>query len=201
MGNVFLDHYAKQHRIVRVVNWSIREEPDQSACFALGTVALGGAPSDSIERTIFYRNLRLIANTCLSAFLTMEEGDTKMLRPRLAESLFVLWRQTGDTAYRRMGLQMCERIESWRVSGGFTFPGTTIQPVFLLGETFKYLYLLFAPRSVLALDDFVFNTAGHPYPINKAKPADVQEMTVVHFGNYTPRRKVRILQAQVLFPE
>jgi mannosyl-oligosaccharide alpha-1,2-mannosidase len=201
MGNVFFDHYAKQHRIVRVANWSIREEPDQSACFALGAVALGGAPSDSIERTIFYRNLRLIANTCLSDFLAMKEGDTRMLRPRLAESLFVLWRQTGDTTYRRMGLQMCERIESWRVSGGFTFPGTTVQPAFLLGETFKYLYLLFAPRSVLALGDFVFNTAGHPYPINKAKPADVQEITVVHFGNYTPRRRVRILQAQIMFPE
>ena len=36
----------------------------------------------------------------------------------------------------------------------------------LLSETFKYLYLLFSdePR-LLSLDQWVFNTEGHPLPI------------------------------------
>lgn len=36
---------------------------------------------------------------------------------------------------------------------------------FFLGETLKYLYLLFGDDSVIPLDKFVFNTEAHPLPI------------------------------------
>ena len=36
---------------------------------------------------------------------------------------------------------------------------------FFLGETLKYLYLLFADRHEFDLDKWVFNTEGHPLPI------------------------------------
>ena len=36
---------------------------------------------------------------------------------------------------------------------------------FFLGETLKYLYLLFADRHEVDLDKWVFNTEGHPLPI------------------------------------
>lgn len=36
---------------------------------------------------------------------------------------------------------------------------------FFLGETLKYLYLLFGDSSVLPLDKFVFNTEAHPIPV------------------------------------
>lgn len=37
---------------------------------------------------------------------------------------------------------------------------------FFLGETLKYLYLLFADdRYLLSLDQFVFNSEAHPLPI------------------------------------
>lgn len=36
---------------------------------------------------------------------------------------------------------------------------------FFLGETLKYLYLLFGDKNVLPLDKFVFNTEAHPFPI------------------------------------
>lgn len=39
------------------------------------------------------------------------------------------------------------------------------QETFFLGETLKYLYLLFGPRDVLPLTHFVFNTEAHPVPI------------------------------------
>jgi len=36
---------------------------------------------------------------------------------------------------------------------------------FILSETLKYLYLLFSADSVISLDDFVFNAAGHPLKV------------------------------------
>lgn len=38
---------------------------------------------------------------------------------------------------------------------------------FFLGETLKYLYLLFGDSSVIPLDEYVFNSEAHPLPIKK----------------------------------
>jgi len=40
---------------------------------------------------------------------------------------------------------------------------------FFLGETLKYLYLLFGDKNVLPLTEFVFNTEAHPLPIRIKK--------------------------------
>lgn len=40
---------------------------------------------------------------------------------------------------------------------------------FFLGETLKYLYLLFGDTNVLRLTEFVFNTEAHPLPIRSKK--------------------------------
>ena len=60
-------------------------------------------------------------------------------------------------------------------TGGYTTIGNVKNPVdlrpkdmmesFLLGETFKYLYLLFADEQEFDLDKWVFNTEAHPLPI------------------------------------
>ena len=39
------------------------------------------------------------------------------------------------------------------------------QQTFFLSETLKYLYLLFTDDSVIPLDEWVFNTEGHPLRI------------------------------------
>ena len=36
---------------------------------------------------------------------------------------------------------------------------------FFLGETLKYLYLLFGNSTHIPLDEYVFNTEAHPLPI------------------------------------
>ena len=36
-----------------------------------------------------------------------------------------------------------------------------------MAETLKYYYLLFSPRDLLSLDDYVFNTEAHPFRIPK----------------------------------
>lgn len=45
---------------------------------------------------------------------------------------------------------------------------------FFLGETLKYLYLLFGDTNVLPLTEFVFNTEAHPLPIRSQKLTAVE---------------------------
>ncbi|KAI4295428.1 hypothetical protein L6164_035487 [Bauhinia variegata] len=103
-----------------------------------------------------------------------------LLRPETVESLFVLYRITEDPKYREWGWQIFEAFEKYtRVdTGGYTSLDdvTTIPPprndkmeTFFLGETLKYLYLLFGDSSTIPLDKFVFNTEAHPIPIVSRK--------------------------------
>jgi hypothetical protein len=41
---------------------------------------------------------------------------------------------------------------------------------FFFAETLKYLFLLFSPRSLLPLDQYVLNTEAHPFPIVQRPP-------------------------------
>jgi mannosyl-oligosaccharide alpha-1,2-mannosidase len=98
-----------------------------------------------------------------------------ILRPETIESLFVLYRVTEDEKYREYGWQIFEAIERHcKVQFGYSGIGdTTTLPVshddhqqsFFLAETLKYLYLLFSPKSLLPLDEWVFNTEAHPLRI------------------------------------
>ena len=66
-------------------------------------------------------------------------------------------------------------------TGGYTSINNVRDPVnpgprdkmesFFLGETLKYLYLLFSnDTELLSLDKFVFNTEAHPLPIWPSPP-------------------------------
>lgn len=102
-----------------------------------------------------------------------------LLRPETVESLFILHRVTGDAKYQEWGWRIFLSIEQHarrpdREGGGYT----AIENVnkkkpkrldrldsFFFAETLKYLFLLFSPSHALSLDDFVFNTEGHPMAI------------------------------------
>lgn len=82
--------------------------------------------------------------------------------------------------YREWGWQIFEAFEKYTKvdTGGYSSLDdvTTIPPhrrdkmeTFFLGETLKYLYLLFADSSLIPLDKFVFNTEAHPFPIKGTK--------------------------------
>ncbi|KXZ54812.1 hypothetical protein GPECTOR_4g883 [Gonium pectorale] len=99
------------------------------------------------------------------------------LRPEVTESLFYLWRATGDPIYREWGWNMFRAYDRWcRVgTGGFQVlqDVTSVPPVpgnkmesFWMAETMKYFYLLFSddPEEI-PLDEFVFNTEAHPLAI------------------------------------
>ncbi|KAF9621641.1 hypothetical protein IFM89_025373 [Coptis chinensis] len=100
-----------------------------------------------------------------------------LLRPETVESLFVLYRITEDPKYREWGWKIFEAFEKYTKvdSGGFTSLNdvTKLPPerrdkmeTFFLGETLKYIYLLFSESTVLPLDKFVFNTEAHPLPLH-----------------------------------
>ncbi|KAI0478725.1 glycoside hydrolase family 47 protein [Xylariaceae sp. FL0804] len=97
-------------------------------------------------------------------------------RPETVESLFYMWRITGDVKYREWGWEMFKSFMNYTTvedKGGFSSlsNANVVPPImrdnmesFWLAETLKYMYLLFSPDDVLPLDKVVINTEAHPMP-------------------------------------
>lgn len=93
-----------------------------------------------------------------------------MLRPEIIESAYYLHHFTGDARYQGMGKEFFEDfVKHTRTEHGFaaikdvrTMEKEDSMESFLFAETFKYYYLLFAPKTALDFDSVVFNTEAHP---------------------------------------
>ncbi|CAH1787460.1 unnamed protein product [Owenia fusiformis] len=97
------------------------------------------------------------------------------LRPEFVESTYFLYKATNDPYYLEVGKVVLQNLNQHaRVDCGFA----AIKDVtsgeledqmdsFVLAETFKYLYLLFAEKEDMWLDvdDFVFTTEAHLLPL------------------------------------
>jgi mannosyl-oligosaccharide alpha-1,2-mannosidase len=107
----------------------------------------------------------------------MQAYDTRyLLRPETLESLFVLYRITGETKYQEYGWDIFQAIEKHcKTPSAFasvkniyaarkkaSFNQIDSMETFLFAETFKYLYLLFSPTDLISLDKYVLNTEAHP---------------------------------------
>lgn len=98
-----------------------------------------------------------------------------VLRPENLESCFYLYRLTKDQQYLFMGKRMVDDILTHcRTEAGFaslknitTFEKTNSMESFLLSETFKYAYFIFAPDAALDLKKVVLTTEAHPFKIVK----------------------------------
>ena len=107
--------------------------------------------------TIDYKTMRVVAGSY-------------RLRPEIVESTYYLYHYTGDPEYRRMGEKMFDDFVKYcRTDSGYAALAdvTTKQQLdemesFVLAETFKYFYLLFAPPETLQFDRVIFNTEAHP---------------------------------------
>ncbi|KAH8903258.1 seven-hairpin glycosidase [Coniochaeta sp. PMI_546] len=97
-----------------------------------------------------------------------------ILRPEAIESVWYMYRITGDPVWQEKGWRMFESvIAATTVSAGHsaiddvsstkavTF--TDNMESFWLAETLKYFYLLFATPDTISLDDWVLNTEAHPF--------------------------------------
>jgi mannosyl-oligosaccharide alpha-1,2-mannosidase len=116
-----------------------------------------------------------------------------MLRPEAIESVFYMYRITGERRYQDVAWSMFEAIEKRTRTG---IANAAIRDVtlkvqvteteelkkrvsvgedegklaladsmesFWMAETLKYFYLIFSEPDVLSLDDWVFNTEAHPF--------------------------------------
>jgi len=96
-----------------------------------------------------------------------------ILRPEALESVFYMWRITGEEKYRDAAWEMFEAIDlhtSTELANAALRDVTQQNPEkedsmesFWMSETLKYLYLIFAEPELISLDHFVFNTEAHPF--------------------------------------
>jgi len=97
------------------------------------------------------------------------------VRPETLESLFYLYRITGNETYRQWSSEIFNAINKHtRTKFGFaSVRDVTRVPValedsqekFVGAETLKYALLVHLPSTVLPMDRFVLNTEAHPMPI------------------------------------
>ncbi|KAF8945722.1 hypothetical protein BGZ47_002117 [Haplosporangium gracile] len=185
---------------------SLVPKMDHLSCFAPGLLALGAKvlsrPKDltaarGLMETCFmsYQNSVTGLGADEIAFLRPEFSKGKefemlprgagfylidpeyALRPETVESLFLLYRITGEGKYQEYAWEIAQAIEKHcRTKDGYSglvnvmdaSEGlTNIMPSHFLSQTLKYLYLIFDNSEVASLDDYIFNTEGHliKYPI------------------------------------
>uniref|UniRef100_A0A3Q3L1T5 alpha-1,2-Mannosidase n=1 Tax=Labrus bergylta TaxID=56723 RepID=A0A3Q3L1T5_9LABR len=163
---------------------------DHLVCFLPGTLALGahhGLPADHMDLA------KQLMEACNQMYVQMETGlspeivhfnmhegsnrdiDVKLadrhnlLRPETVESLFYLYRFTGDHKYRDWGWEILQNFNKYTKvsSGGYTSINNVRDPdytsprdkmeSFFLGETLKYLYLLLSDDpDLISLDHHRF---------------------------------------------
>lgn len=109
-------------------------------------------------------------------FIVKKQDTHNLQRPETVESLFYMWRITGEQKYRDWGWEMFKSFMNYTAvedGGGFTsLDNANMVPPsrrdnmesFWLAETLKYFYLLFSPDDLLPLDKVVINTEAHPFP-------------------------------------
>lgn len=114
--------------------------------------------------------------------LRMPKGMTALtsrqykLRPEVIESVFILYRITGDEALREHAWRMFQAIVS-QTRTEYAF--SNIEDVttdgsrkmdkmesYWTAETLKYFYLIFSAPDVVSLDEWVFNTEAHPFRLD-----------------------------------
>ncbi|KAI9296184.1 seven-hairpin glycosidase [Neoconidiobolus thromboides FSU 785] len=107
-------------------------------------------------------------------------NPANFLRPELSESLYYAYLYTGDKKYQDRSWNLFLAFQKFSKSKfGFTEykdvnsrekseNQENVMQSFFYAETFKYLYLIQAPKNTLNLNDWVFNTEAHPFKISKS---------------------------------
>ena len=122
----------------------------------------------AIERGKYWAKLRQIAPG-----MTVMGDNRYILRPEAIESVFIMYRITGDPKLMDTAWKMFQSIEKWTRTD---FAHAALNDVrhippeksdrmesFWLAETLKYFYLIFSEPTLISLDDYVLNTEAHPF--------------------------------------
>lgn len=105
------------------------------------------------------------------------------LRPEFIESTYFLYKATGDHYYLQAGKKALKSLQAHaKVPCGYaavndvrTGKHEDRMDSFVLSETIKYLYLLFADPSelILDIDEFIFTTEAHLLPLTLGQLGNV----------------------------
>lgn len=184
------EHLAMAHKITKGCIWAYKNGPrhlmPEIAHFVL--CASNGDCSWSRDQwTAAIRERQKEGEKVISADeiireKRLPEGFVEMddrryiLRPEAIESVFIMYRITGEVSYLDAAWEMFNAIQAATetsyanaaisdIAGG---PADGLAPQddrmesFWLAETLKYFYLIFSEPELISLDKYVLNTEAHP---------------------------------------
>lgn len=181
--------------VARLENGKVVHKMKQSACVIGGMFTLAGAKAYEDKYSEYINNGESITSTCHEFYSRMASGlapeavkfvgendfratvKYNLLRMETVQSYFINWRLTHDEKYLDWGWEMFQAIESkCRTDSGYAILDDVTKnnpvkidsmPSHLLGGTLKYLYLMYSEDDVISLDDYVFNSGAHLFPVDK----------------------------------
>jgi len=170
---------------------SLTHKMDHLACFAGAMLAIGAQDGGRYDAE-YMALAEAIGDTCFEMyahtatglspeFVNFQAGRDMVTprsacfnigRPEAVETFFVLYYYTRDPKWRNMGWEVFKAFEKhaatpsgWTALPDVESPGRKRDDKmesFVLAETVKYLFLLFAVDDPVPLEKYVFNTEAHP---------------------------------------
>lgn len=138
-------------------------------------------PKDEVPMDLNERAKVIIKHYHLPPGVTAIKDTRYLLRPEAIESLFVMYRITGEKRYQEIAWRMfvaIDRITRTKIGYSAVRDVTAEKPEkmdatesFWFAETLKYLFLIFSDPSDVSLDEWVLNTEAHP--LKRPLPAAV----------------------------
>ncbi|KAK7221491.1 hypothetical protein V2G26_009494 [Clonostachys chloroleuca] len=100
-----------------------------------------------------------------------------LLRPEAIESIFIMYRITGDSEWQDLAWKMFQsimKVSRTELANAAVddvtnpdSPNIDSMESFWLAETLKYFYLIFSPPDLINLDEYVLTTEAHPFKRTK----------------------------------
>lgn len=192
--------------IAFVGSWNggqVIQEMDHLSCFVGGMFCLGsGAGVTKVEKEYLLAAKR-ITKTCYKMYHdtpsgiapetikfqggTQHVGERQNIqRPEAIESIFYMYRKTGDSVYREWAWEIFLSMEKmYKTETGWSglrdirkigarAEKDDLTQSFFFAETMKYFYLIFSDSDVIHLDEWVFNTEAHPLRVKHRKETIVK---------------------------
>merc|ERR1719506_1356299 len=177
--------------VAKQIDGKVVHEFDHLSCFVAGMLVQGlhELPPGSIPES-YQSTAAEITRTCSTMYdtrtglapeiadfskghMSIKSADAfSLLRPEAVEAMYYMWYYTGEHKYREWANAVLQALNrSARTTYGFSAVESvdshehTMRDVcesFFYAETLKYLFLIQADPNLVPLDQYVFNTEGHP---------------------------------------